>query len=287
MDDDTLILIIVVAGVMIGIIVFEILYIRSRRLKKALREGAHYVAKQPKKALRDDAHNALITGRAIARAMQRTGTPMSSAWETLEEAQKAYDKGDFKACVEIVDRAKDAMKAARLAKEKKGDLVKLESEAPSPAGEEEILTKEYIQKKLPENYMQAKFSIGVAKKQIEEGRKAGSDVEAANSVLQDAEKAFEMKDYATALKEAIHSKNMVDVGESGLAIIAPEEEVIEITEEQLKNRCEGCGEFLREGDSFCRKCGAKIPIATECDDCGKTADMDDKFCRGCGKELPS
>lgn len=286
MDDGTLVLIMVVGVVMIAVIIFEVLYIRSKRLKKRLKEGKRYVAKPSKGELKDDAHNALITGRAIARTLVRGGTPMGGIWDMLEEAEKAFDKGEYKTSIEVVDRAKEAMKHAKLAHEKKGDVVKLESTPSTPPGEDEMLTKEYIQKKLPENFMQAKFSIGVAQEQIEEGKKAGMDVTAASSVLQDAERAFENKDYTTALREAIRCKNMLCTGETSLTTIAPEEEVIEITEEQLKNRCGGCGEFLDQEDSFCRKCGAKIPKASECDECGKTADMDDKFCRECGTELP-
>ncbi|UCD91849.1 MAG: zinc ribbon domain-containing protein [Methanobacteriota archaeon] len=287
-DDTTLMLIIVVAAIMIGVIIFEIFYIRSKRLKRRLKEGKHYVAKPTKGELRDDAHNALITGRAIARTLVRSGTPMGSIWDQLEEAEKAFERDEYKTTIDVVEKAKESMKYARLTHQKKGDVMKLESTAPSPPpSEDEMLTKEFIQKKLPDNFMQAKFSLGVAQKQIEESKSAGVDVSAASSVLQDAEKAFENKDYTTALREAIRSKNMVGAGEAGPTTIAPEEEVIEITEEQYKNKCEGCGEFLSPEDSFCRKCGAKVPKATECDDCGKTAEMEDKFCRECGKELPS
>ncbi|MFQ6060307.1 MAG: zinc ribbon domain-containing protein [Thermoplasmata archaeon] len=281
------ILMVVLVLAMVLIVIVEILYLRSRRIKRRLRSGSVLPIKQSKEMIGDEAHNALITGRAIARTLERTGTPMGSAWDLLREAQTAYDRKNYRVCIDLVDKAKDMMKSARLAREKRGDLAKLEGKPFLSAGEEEMLTKEYITKKLPENYMQAKFSIGVARKQIEEKSEAGLDTEAATTILRDAEAAFEAKDYATALKLAIRSKNMVDAGESGLTTLAAEEEVIEVTEEQLKNRCVGCGEFLIIGDNFCRKCGAKIPKAIECEKCGKLAEIDDNFCRKCGAKLPS
>lgn len=284
MADSSTILIGALALGMVIVIVAEVLWIRNRRMKKRLASGIP--AGKGKASLRDEAHNALITGRAIARTLERGGGSMPGTWSQLEEAQLAYDRGNFRVCIDLVDRAKESMKAERLAREKKGDLAKLESSA-TPRGEDEVLTKEYIAKELPENFIQAKFSLNLAREQMEECRNKAMDTEAAALVLQDAEQAFESKDYNTALKLAVRCKNLLGDAASGLATIPLEEEVIEITEEQLKFRCKGCGELLVEGDSFCRKCGAKVPKAIECEKCGKTAEMDDKFCRGCGEELPS
>ncbi len=284
MEESFTIGIAVIGLIMVIIIIAEVLWIRNRRLKRRLSTGT---VKRGKYSLRDDAHNALVTGRAIARTLERSGASMSGAWSQLEEAQLAFDRGNYRVCIEIVDRAKDTMKSSRLAQERKGDLAKLESSAPSSQAEDEVLTKEYIAKELPENFVQAKFSLNLARDHMEECRKKAMDTEAAALVLSDAEKAFDEKDYTTALKLAIRCKNLLGDAEGGLEIIPPDEEVIEITEEQLKNRCEGCGELLVEGDSFCRKCGSKIPKARKCEKCNKVANVDDKFCRGCGSELPS
>jgi len=277
-------LIAAISVIFVVVIIGELLWLRNRRLKRKMAAGGS--AKKSKKTLRDDAHNALVTGRAIARTLERGGTSLVGAWSQLEEAQLAFDRENHRVCIEIVDKAKDSMKASRLAMERKGDLVKLESTS-SSSGEDEMLTKEYIAKELPENFMQAKFSLNLARDQMEECRKKAIDTEAAALVLQDAERAFDDKNYTTALKLAVRCKNLLGESEGGLVTIPPEEEVIEITEEQLKNRCGGCGEFLAEGDSFCRKCGSKIPKAAECESCQKVAEMDDKFCRSCGAELPS
>ncbi len=284
MVDFTDLLIVAISAIFVVVIIGELLWLRNRRLKRRMAAGRSI--KKSKKTLRDDAHNALVTGRAIARTLERGGTSLVGAWSQLEEAQLAFDRENYRVCIELVEKAKDSMKASRLAVERKGDLAKLES-TPSSSGEDEILTKEYITKELPENFMQAKFSLNLAKDQMEECREKAIDTEAAGLVLQDAERAFDGKDYTTALKLAVRCKNLLGESESGLVTIPLEEEVIEITEEQLRNRCGGCGEFLVEGDSFCRKCGSKIPKAVVCERCQKVAEMDDKFCRSCGAKLPS
>lgn len=283
MADSSTILIGALALGMVIVIFAEVLWIRNRRMKKKIASGV--TGGKGKSSLRDEAHNALITGRAIARTLERSGASLPGTWRQLEEAQLAFDRGNNRVCIDLVERAKDSMKAERLAREKRGDLAKLESSAP-PA-EDEVLTKEYIAKKLPEYFMQAKFSLNLARDHLEECRNKAMDTTAAALVLEDAEQAFESKDYTNALKLAVRCKSMLGDAEGGLETIPPEEEVIEITEEQLKNRCQGCGELLTEGDSFCRKCGAKVPKAVECEKCEKVANMDDKFCRGCGEELPS
>jgi hypothetical protein len=280
--DETLVLVVAISLIFIVIVIGELIWLRNRRLKKGLGTGGRV----KKKSLRDDAHNALITGRAIVRTLERGGTPMEATMNQMEEAQMAFDRGNYRVCIDIVDQAKESMKTARMAAEKKGDLAKLDS-SPPPAGKDEKLTKEIIAKEMPENFIQAKFSLNLAKDHMEKCRERAIDTEAAALVLQDAENAFEAKDYSTALKLAVRCKNLLVSDDVSLETIPPDEEVIEITEEQLKNRCTGCGEFLVEGDAFCRKCGAKIPKAAECEKCGKEADIEDKFCRGCGEELPS
>ncbi|MEE9224424.1 MAG: zinc ribbon domain-containing protein [Thermoplasmata archaeon] len=282
MADETLVTIVVISVVLLGVLIGEFFWLRNRRLKKRMGTGGPV----KKRSLQDDAHNALITGRAIAKTLDRGGTPMTAVKSQLDKAQVAYDRGNYRVAIDMVETAKDSMKATRLAGEKNGDLAKLDS-SPTPPAEDEMLTKEIIAKKMPENFIQAKFSLNLARDHLEKCRVGAMDTEAAALVLQDAEKAFEEKDYTTALKLAVACKNLLATEDGGLETIPPDEEVIEITEEQLKNRCTGCGEFLVEGDGFCRKCGAKIPKAAECEKCGKAADIEDKFCRGCGTELPS
>jgi hypothetical protein len=276
-------MVVVISVIFIVVLIGEFFWLRNRRLKRKMGTGRPV---KKKETLQDDAHNALITGKAIVRTLELGGTPMTGIISQLDEAQLAYDRGNYRVAIDTVEKAKDSMKAARLTSVKKGDLAKLDSPLPPP-GEDEMLTKEFIAKELPENFIQAKFSLNLARSHMEKCRLGAIDTEAAALVLQDAEHAFEQKDYSTALKLAVRCKNLLVTEEGSLETIPPDEEVIEITEEQLKNRCTGCGEFLVIGDSFCRKCGAKIPKAAECEKCEKVADIDDKFCRGCGEELPS
>jgi hypothetical protein len=62
---------------------------------------------------------------------------------------------------------------------------------------------------------------------MEKCRLGAIDTEAAALVLQDAEHAFEEKDYTTALKLAVRCKNLLVTEEGSLETIPPDEEVIE------------------------------------------------------------
>ncbi len=56
--------------------------------------------------------------------------------------------------------------------------------------------------------------------------------------------------------------------------------------------CPACDEPNTAEDTFCRKCGAKLPEATAaqgavCSNCGKQNTVGTKFCSGCGTKLPA
>jgi hypothetical protein len=254
-------MVVVISVIFIVVLIGEFFWLRNRRLKRKMGTGRPV---KKKETLQDDAHNALITGKAIVRTLELGGTPMTGIISQLDEARLAYDRGNYRVAIDTVEKAKDSMKAARLTSVKKGDLAKLDSPLPPP-GEDEMLTKEFIAKELPENFIQAKFSLNLARSHqakfslnlarshMEKCRLGAIDTEAAALVLQDAEHAFEQKDYSTALKLAVRCKNLLVTEEGSLETIPPDEEVIEITEEQLKNRCTGCGEFLVIGDSWLRR----------------------------------
>ena len=101
MADQTLVLVVAVALTFIVIVIGELVWLRNRRLKKGMSSGGRV----KKMSLRDDAHNALITGRAIVRTLERGGASMEAAMNRLEEAKMAFDRGNFRTCIDIVDNA--------------------------------------------------------------------------------------------------------------------------------------------------------------------------------------
>lgn len=58
--------------------------------------------------------------------------------------------------------------------------------------------------------------------------------------------------------------------------------------------CENCGVSLKESDTFCAKCGAKVTPETEnedpenssCENCGADLKGTANFCTKCGEKIP-
>ena len=48
-------------------------------------------------------------------------------------------------------------------------------------------------------------------------------------------------------------------------------------------KCPKCQYENREGDKFCRECGARLE--GKCPECGHVLEPQDKFCGGCGARL--
>lgn len=162
--------------------------------------------------------------------------------------------------------------------------------------EEEMSTEALIKKKMPKDYLPAKFEIGVAEAKIKDAERNGKDTELARKHLADAKAHFEAGRYTQALGAAVKSKKAlgvcaedhipleekteVEVGAGDAA-----EQVIEVTVERGKDLCLNCGNATKPGDKFCRKCGAKILVEVYCTKCGTKAEPDDIFCANCGTKL--
>src|SRR5437879_12875487 len=69
-----------------------------------------------------------------------------------------------------------------------------------------MTTKEMLQKEIPPNMLQSKFSIEVAGTAVEQGRLSGRDVSQATQLLETAKTRFDAKDYASALTIGGRSK---------------------------------------------------------------------------------
>src|SRR3989304_5180104 len=113
----------------------------------------------------DQAHNALITTKASASTLERGGIQSEEILSLLREAQMAYDRRNYRVVLDLTSQAKDRMLALKARQSAKGDLGKLEGIA-APEGTEETTTKELLQKEFPPNFAQARFTIGIAPKQI-------------------------------------------------------------------------------------------------------------------------
>ena len=236
--------------------------------------------RQARADLPDSAHNALLTAKAISNTLRGTGVVTENADDMIRDAEAAYRRSNYRVTIELSDRAKETLKTEKARHDKLGDLTRLQRTRAS--GTDEPTTKETLQKELPPNFAQAKFTISLAEERIASARGAGRETTAAEGVLQSARTSFDAKEFDIALKLAVKSRRMAD-GEPDAAgdAKAPVPPQVEIPR-PANRACASCGSELLVGDTFCRKCGVKVEPSTTCASCGAPLKVGDTFCRKCG-----
>ncbi len=249
---------------------FELRFLRKRMKNRRVR-----TAKRDEE-LPDEAHNAIVTTKAILAAMERQGVRSEESANWLREAETAAARRNYRVAIDLTAKAKERLLALKSAQSSKGDLAKLDR-LPRSTSSEAITTKELIQKEFPPNLMQSKFSIEVATTAIGSAGEAGRDVGQATQLLDAAKTRFDAKDYSGSLALARQSKRAAD-GESvdvSAALAAPP------MPQHATTACPSCGASLQGDDVFCRKCGTRL-VASACASCGASLLADDVFCRKCG-----
>jgi hypothetical protein len=290
-DDTTTVIIVALVFVMIAIVWLELRYLR--RKSKARRLKAE---KRPEE-LQDQAHNSLITTRAIASTLaERSGIQSNEVDSLLQEAQLACGRRNYRVAIDLTTKAKDRLAALRSEHAAQGDLARLP--APPEEGEdEEPTTKELLQKDYPPNLIQSRFAISVAESTIAEGQGSGRDVAQAETLIVSAKARFEAKDYSGALSAARLAEKCARGEPVTLSVPAPSNPSpppVGSAEPAppravpaavaVGTGCPSCGAPLREGDTFCRKCGTHV-VLTDCPTCGADLLADDAFCRKCGTRI--
>jgi RNA polymerase subunit RPABC4/transcription elongation factor Spt4 len=275
------------AATIVGLILlalgFGILgFLEMRFLRKKMKERRIRMAKGDSD-LPDEAHNAIITTKAIVGSLERQGiqSPEVKGW--LRDADTAYGRRNYRVVLELTGRAKSRLLTLKAEQQSKGEIAKLDHLA-SVRGEPEVTTKELLQKEVAPNLPQSKFSIEIAGSAIEEGRAAGRDVAKAVEFLEAAKGRFDAKDYDGALTLARLSKRSAE----GQTVEAPPPPVPKSAGPSAPSgrACAACGAALSADDAFCRKCGAGV-AALACASCGTALLSDDAFCRKCGARVPT
>lgn len=291
-DDTTTIISVVLVFVMIAVVWLELRYLRQK--SKARRERA---GKRPEE-LQDEAHNALITTRAIASTLaERSGIRSEDADSLLREAQTAYNRRNYRVALDLTTRAKDRLAALRAEHAAQGDLAKVAA-APPAADDEEPTTKEILQKEYPPNLVQSKFAIQVAESSIADGESSGRDVAQAQTLVVTAKARFDAQDYSGALTVARQAEKSARGEPVAVSVPPPPSSAATVTPAPapraskpgpvaaaVGSTCPSCGAPMKAGDTFCRKCGAKA-IQSNCPNCGADLLPDDAFCRKCGARIP-
>lgn len=255
-------------------------FLETRYLRKKMKNRRVRTAKRDDE-VQDNAHNAIITTKAIMSSLQRQGIRSEEADAWLQEAQTANARHNYRVAMDLTSKAKARLLALKAAQASKGDLAKLDRLS-AAGSSDEVTTKEMLAKEIPPNMLQSKFSIEVAGTAVEQGRMSGRDVSQATELLEAAKTRFDAKDYAAAFTIARQSKRAAAGEHIDLSAPASPSSVIPA----LGGRpCPSCGAALEDDDVFCRKCGKRIAPAA-CSSCGASLLSDDVFCPKCGTPVP-
>jgi len=307
-ETERLILVAILAGLMLFVVFFELRVMRSK--SKEVR-----IASQRK----DEAYNAMLTIRSVMNSVRNRGGKVGNAPAMLDLAKEAINRGNYDSCISYCEKAKSEIVtpkrtlkvAAESEVEDEGegeDEGDLEARERLEAMAENIVSKRgasadvdsYKGTKLASpkegNYLGAKFEISTAKSDIARAAKSGLETSSAEGLLVEAEAAYTAGDYDKALSLAVRSRKAIGS--------EPEEEVIPLRSEKEKpapaepkvfdveepkapgaRLCPVCGAITEPEDTFCPKCGAKVPKKRVCPSCGAKPKPSDAFCRKCGAKI--
>ena len=288
-DTTTAIIVVVLAVVMIVVTWLEL-----RIMRRRARSRKERIAARPQE-LEDEAHNALVTTRAIAATMAERGGIQSDEVESLlREAQLAYNRHNYRVSIDLTKRVKDRLASLRSQQAAQGDLARLNA-APSEPASEEPTTKELLQKDYPPNLVQSRFALSLAESSIEAGATAGRDIAQARALLVTARARYDAQDYSGALSVARQAEKSargepvltaVPAAPAASSVQAPTAPMPPATPSPIPvgTVCPSCGASMKPDDAFCRKCGTRV-VLTNCPNCGASLLADDAFCRKCGTRL--
>jgi hypothetical protein len=291
-DDTTTVVIVVLVFVMIAVVWLELRYLRRKST------GRRQRAERRPEELQDEAHNSLITTRAIASTLaERGGIRSDEVDSLLREAQMAYNRRNYRVAIDLTAKAKDRLAALRKEHAAQGDMAKVAAPPPPASEDEEPTTKEILQKEYAPNLIQSKFAIALAESTIVEGQTAGRDIVQAQSLVVSAKARFEAKDYSGALtiarqaeKSARGESVTVSVAPASIASAMPNSPAVSSAAKPapaavaLGSACPSCGAPMKAEDTFCRKCGTRV-VQTHCPNCRTDLLPDDAFCRKCGTRI--
>ncbi|MGC9126558.1 MAG: zinc ribbon domain-containing protein [Thermoplasmata archaeon] len=216
-----------------------------------------------KSNLRDEAYNSVEGAKAISRILSAKGVKVDDANSVIKKAENLYREGDYTGAKALSDEAKRILDRSRqetLVNKEEREVKVVEKKEESY---EDLSPTFVLQKKYPENYLAAKFSLEMAQSMYDSS--GAEEREGASVYLQEARKAFERSDYSESLRYSIKTQKFL------------KKEI-----EELK--CPRCGASVGPRDTYCWNCGAKLKM-DRCPNCGAEVQPSDKFCRNCGFRL--
>ena len=243
-------------GVFLAVVLLRV-YLQMRTMKD---RGS----KIETKVERDDLYNSLVTVKAVSISLRNQRRDTSEADSLISRAEIAYQARNVGKCRVLVAESRRVLERSRTAPLTENDVIDLPK-----GGEEEVTTPHQESMSMPENYLQAKFMMGMAKGDIEK-HPSGKNVNDAKRIISEAEECFEAEDYDASLiliNQAVKALNS-------------EESVVT---EAVTQKCPSCGRETKQGDEFCRYCGKRQ--GGSCPSCGAMMDIGDTFCAKCGRGI--
>ncbi len=240
-------LVAIVLVIVVGVVVFlEWRFLRSRR-----------EAKIQAAIEQDDAFNSIATARAIAQSLRDQGRDVLAGETLIHQAEGAYERKQFKEALEFTDKARTVLKSSKVS----GDLIYCP--APKDSGKidpaEECVPVLDAAKKLPQNYLEAKFIIETTADRLKQ--RNPEEVKEVRVLVENAQRMFDQENYSESLRYAMKARRILDEGSPTPApkSKAATERIAGITELPSK-KCPSCSASVSGDDAFCRKCGTRVSV---------------------------
>ena len=273
-DPTTIAVVLVGVALVIAVGFFEMRFLRKKMKTRRIR------AAKKDTELPDEAHNAVVTTKAIAATLERQGIRSPEVNEWIREAETAAGRRNYRVAKDLAGKAKDRLLVLKSEVASKGEVAKLEQL--SAVRGDQTTTKERLHKEVAPNFPQSKFSLELAEGALATARAGGRDVVQATELFEAAKARFEAQDYDGALTMARLSARSAE-GKKVEMPAAPSKRA-PTTAIVSDRACPSCGAPLRSDDAFCRKCGTRL-VPSSCASCGATLLADDSFCPKCGRPV--
>jgi len=254
LDPETTKYIILFALVLVLVVV--VLVLTRKFSKKALRG---WLKNREDRVMKSDkAFNTLQAVKIISKNFEGQGIDVSSVKGIIEAAENEMELKNYTSTIELTERAKVRLIELKSKKDREEDKQpepkphEIDAKDFEPSGKEgyEPTAKEMLHKKYPQNFLESKFTIGVAEEMLRNSKDKDVTREA-KTLLEQSKHCFEIEDYGSALRYSVQCKKLLE----GAGIEVAREPLQKMKE---KLECPQCKYEANEYDIFCRKCGYKL-----------------------------